>query len=58
MYFLRTLSIRDVGRALRHRELGLALRISGNLCSNALNTVHYRPKRSPLSIRPAARRAS
>jgi len=39
MYILRTLSIRDVVRALWHGELGLALCISANLCSNAINTV-------------------
>jgi hypothetical protein len=38
MYFLRELSIHDVVRALKRREPRLALRISQNLCSNALNT--------------------
>ncbi len=36
MNFLRTLSIRDVGTALKMRQLGLALRISNNLCHNAI----------------------
>ena len=39
MYFLRTLSFHDVVRALKRREPRLALHISGNLCSNVLNTV-------------------
>ena len=38
MNFLRTLSIRDVGTALKRREFGLALRIGQNLCSNAIGT--------------------
>jgi hypothetical protein len=38
MYFLRELSIHDVVRALKRREPRLALRISQNLCSNALNS--------------------
>ena len=57
-YILRTLSIRDVARALQRRELVLAIRISQNLCSNAVSTVRFRLKRSRPSIRPATRRAS
>jgi hypothetical protein len=38
MYYLRTLSLHDVVHALQRREPRLALRISSNLCSNALNT--------------------
>ena len=36
MNFLRTLSIRDVGTALKRHEFGLALRIGQNLCGNAI----------------------
>jgi hypothetical protein len=39
MYYLRELSVHDVLRALKRRDPWLALRISQNLCSNALNTV-------------------
>ena len=38
MNFLRTLSIRDVGTAVKRREFGLALRVGQNLCSNAIGT--------------------
>ena len=38
MNFLRTLSIRDVGTALKRREFGLALRIGHNLCRNAIGS--------------------
>jgi hypothetical protein len=59
MYLLRTLSIRDVVRALKRRELRLALRISENLGSNAVNSVRFRlHKRTRLPIRHATRRAS
>ena len=59
MYFLRPLSIRDVGRALQRRELALAVRISENLGSNALNTVCFRLRtRFHLLVRPAAGRKS
>ena len=54
MYILRTLSIRDVVRALWHGELGLALRISANLCSNAINTVRFRLRRFRSATRSAA----
>jgi hypothetical protein len=58
-YILRTLSIRDVGRALQRREVRLALRISQNLCSNTVGTVrsHLR-KRPHLPVRPATGRNS
>ena len=52
MYALRLLSIRDVVTALKRHEPGLALRISGNLCGNALSTARMRLNRSiPLSSR-------
>ena len=41
MFILRTLSYRDVVRALKRRELRLALRISQNLISNEVNTVRF-----------------
>ncbi len=57
-YILRTLSIRDVVRALRRRKLRLALRISQNLCSNAVNAVRFRlRRRSQLHVRRVVRRA-
>jgi hypothetical protein len=56
-YILRTLSIRDVARALQRRELRLALRISQNLCSNAVSTVGFRlRKRTRAPVRPATGR--
>jgi hypothetical protein len=59
MYLLRTLSIRDVGNALKRRELRLALRISQNLGSNAVNSVRFRlHKRTRLPLRHATRRSS
>jgi len=59
MYVLRTLSIHDVVRALKRRELHLALRISQNLCSNAASTLRFRlRKRTRLPIRHVARRTS
>ena len=59
MYVLRTLSIYDVVRALKRRELRLALRISENLCSNAVTALRFRMrKRTRLPIRHAARRTS
>jgi hypothetical protein len=57
MYLLRRLSMRDVGNALIRREFGLALRITQNLGSNAVNSVRFRlHKRAPM--RRTARRAS
>jgi len=59
MYVLRTLSIHDVVRALKRRELRLVLRISQNLCSNAVNTARFRLlKYSRSPIRRTARRPS
>ena len=49
MNFLRKLSIRDVGVALKRREVGLAVRIGHNLCHNAIDRV-----RSNLSKRASA----
>jgi len=40
-YILRPLSIHDVVRALKQRKVGLALGISKNLCSNAVNTAGF-----------------
>ena len=51
MYILRTLSIRDVVAALKQRKLGVALRISQNLVSNAVNTARFRLRRR---LRPGA----
>ena len=58
MYYLRTLSLHDVVQALRRREPRLALRISGNLCSNALNTVRADFGRRSSALSRAMRRAS
>ena len=59
MLFLRRLSIRDAGNALVRREFGLAVRITENLGSNAVNAVRFRLcKRTRLSIRHITRRAS
>ena len=59
MLFLRRLSIRDVANALVRREFGLAVRITENLGSNAVNAVRFRlRKRARLSIRHITRRAS
>ena len=59
MLKLRRLSIRDVGNALVRRDFGLAVRITENLGSNAVNAVRFRlRKRTRLLIRHATRRAS
>ena len=58
MYFLRTLSFRDVIRALKRHEPRLALHISHNLCSNALNTVRADLGRRSHAFGRAMRRAS
>ena len=58
MYFLRTLSFRDVVRALKRREPRLALRISQNLCSNALNTARGKLGRRSFPLHGARRRTS
>jgi hypothetical protein len=55
VYFLRTISLHDVVRALKRREPRLALRISHNLCSNAINAVDFR-LRTRLHIRKGERR--
>jgi len=59
MYLLRKLSIRDVGNALVRREFALALRITHNLGSNAVNAVRFNlGKRSvPLSRKLAGRKS-
>ena len=56
MYYLRTLLIRDVLRALKRGEPYLALRISHNLCGNAINAAAFR-LRTRLPIRSGARRS-
>ena len=59
MWLLRTLSFRDVGNALVRRDFGLAVRITENLGSNAVNAIRFRLcKRTRLSIRHITRRAS
>ena len=59
MLFLRRLSIRDVGNALVRREFGLAVRITENLGSNAVNAVRFRLRKYSRSlIRRTARRTS
>jgi hypothetical protein len=58
MYFLRTLSFRDVVRALKRHEPRLALRISQNLCSNAVNTVRADIGRRSSAFYRVVRRAS
>lgn len=49
-YFLRTLSIHDVVRALKQRKLGVAVGISRNLVSNAVNSVRFRLKLRPQRV--------
>ena len=59
MYILRTLGIRDVVRALKHRKLRAALRITQHLISNAVNAARFRlRRRSRLHVRRAMRRPS
>ena len=59
MYFLRTLSIRDVGVALKRRQVGLALRITHNLCSNGIGSVRYNlTKRASAQTKRAVRGAA
>jgi len=56
MYFLRTLGIGDVLRALKRREPRIALHISGNLIRNAVGTARsHLPRRSQLPVRRIAR---
>ena len=58
MYLLRTLSIRDVIRALKQRKLRLAFRITRCLVSNGMNAVRFRLRRySHLHVPRAIRRA-
>jgi hypothetical protein len=58
MYFLRTLSFHDVVRALKRREPRLALRISSNLCTNAMNTARADFGRRSHALNRVVRRAS
>jgi hypothetical protein len=52
MNALRLLPVRDVVTALKRHEPVRALRISGNLCSNAVSTARMHLHRSiPLSSR-------
>ena len=58
-FILRTLSIHDVVRALKQRKLRVALGISRNLVSNAVNSVRFRLRLRPQrSVRRAVRRPS
>jgi hypothetical protein len=59
MNFLRKLSFRDVGVALKRRELGLALRIGNNLCHNAIGEAraHF-TKRASARTKRAVRSAA
>jgi len=58
MYYLRELSLRDVVAAFKRREPRLALRISQNLCSNALNTARASLGRRSSALGRTVRRAS
>ena len=58
MYYCEHSRFRDVVHALQRREPRLALRISGNLCSNALNTVRADLRSAFVGSRRAMRRAS
>jgi hypothetical protein len=58
MYFLRTLSFHDVVHALKRREPRLALRISSNLCTNALHTVRADLGRRSHALNRVLRRTS
>jgi hypothetical protein len=58
MYMLRTLTFGDVVRALQHRELRIAGRITRNLIGNALNTARANLCRRSHSMNRALRRAS
>ncbi len=51
MYTFRELSFRDVGAALKRRELGLAARISHNLGSNAVNSARFQLDKAIPAIR-------
>jgi hypothetical protein len=59
MNFLRKLSIRDVGVALKRGELGLAVRIGNNLCHNALGNARANlSKRVSVHAKQAVRRSA
>ena len=58
MFTLRKLSIRDVGAALKRRDLGLAVRISHNLGSNAVNAARLQFGKSVPAIRKLVGRHS
>ena len=58
MYYLPTLSLHDVVHALQRREPRLALRISGNLCSNAVTTVRADFGRRASALSRAMRRTA
>lgn len=58
MFFLRTLSFHDVIHALQRREPRVALAITANLCSNALNSVRYDLGRRSCSLARVLRRPS
>ena len=58
MFTLRKLSIRDVGAALKRRDLGLAARISHNLGSNAVNSARFQLSKSVPAIRKLVGRDS
>jgi hypothetical protein len=58
MYMLRTLSFRDLVRAIQHRELRVAGCITGNLIGNTLNTVRADLGRRSHALNRAVRRAS
>ncbi len=58
MNFLRKLSIRDIGVALKRCEIGLALRIGGNLCHNAIGSARSNLTRGTLAqVKRVVRRA-
>ena len=59
MYRPRKLSVRDVGNALVRREFALALRITHNLGSNAVNSVRFNLGKSsvPVSRKLAGRKS-
>ena len=58
MYFLRTVSFHDVINALQRREPRVALAITGNLCSNALNSARYALGRRSCMVARVLRRPS
>jgi hypothetical protein len=58
MFILRRLSLCDVGAAPKRRDLGLAVRISHNLGSNAVNAACLQLSRSVSAIRKLVGRDS